>query len=298
MTLTSVLAPVDLSDDSKLGARLAAAIAKSDGATLTLFHVDVLPPFSENMAQRVAADVWQGYLDGRLRAAKEQFDQAMAWFDEYERKLVCVAPDSDVAEQIVRFARSREMGLVVMAAHGAQGSARFLLGSVTAGVAAISSCPILVARLRKENALPPDGEFRRALVAVADGNSIDGAIELTCTLTARDAKVELLHVEEQEPRATPALPKSVEEGLAEDRARVRAALERGATRLRFDGRTATVRTERGDAASVLLDRLAGLEYDLVVASARSERRRAGVLGKVAGRLLQHSPVPVALLPVD
>jgi nucleotide-binding universal stress UspA family protein len=51
-------------------------------------------------------------------------------------------------DQIVRAARGRKAGLIVMGTHGRTGVARFFLGSVAARVAATAPCPVLTVRGR------------------------------------------------------------------------------------------------------------------------------------------------------
>jgi len=52
------------------------------------------------------------------------------------------------AEQIVRAARSKRAGMIVIGTHGRTGLTRFLLGSVAARVLAIARCPVLTVRGR------------------------------------------------------------------------------------------------------------------------------------------------------
>ncbi|HEU5323472.1 MAG TPA: universal stress protein [Methylomirabilota bacterium] len=51
-------------------------------------------------------------------------------------------------EQIVRAAKGRRAGLLVIGTHGRTGVARFFLGSVAARVAATAPCPVLTVRGR------------------------------------------------------------------------------------------------------------------------------------------------------
>lgn len=54
--------------------------------------------------------------------------------------------DDFPADAIVRTAKLRNCGLIVMSSHGRRGAARLLLGSQTAGVLAHTTIPVLVIR--------------------------------------------------------------------------------------------------------------------------------------------------------
>ena len=52
------------------------------------------------------------------------------------------------ADRIVRTARGRRAGMIVVGTHGRTGAARFFLGSVAGRVVATAHCPVLTVRGR------------------------------------------------------------------------------------------------------------------------------------------------------
>ena len=56
--------------------------------------------------------------------------------------------DGVTHDQIVRFAKSRRVDLVVMGTHGRSGLAKLFLGSVAGRVVTAASCPVLTVKGR------------------------------------------------------------------------------------------------------------------------------------------------------
>lgn len=53
---------------------------------------------------------------------------------------------TSIAKEIVSFAKSHKIDLIVMGSHGRTGLDKFLLGSVTNGVSQRAHCPVLITR--------------------------------------------------------------------------------------------------------------------------------------------------------
>ncbi len=199
----------------------------------------------------------------------------------------------DVAIAIAGYIAEHGDDLVVMAPHGVGTSTHFLLGSVTSDVAANAACPVLVARQRKDLALPRDGAFRRLLVAVPVAGVDDEMVSWARALAAPGAHIELFHAFEPGERGLP-WPDFIADALKSTRAALRDGMEQTAERLEGEGFEASAQQTRGDAANELLERITGQECDAVLVGRRTPRGRAGVLGSVAQRLLRHSDVPVVV----
>lgn len=284
-----ILAPVDFSSDSMAAARVGLALADRYGASLTLFHVDQLPAFSEHMAERVSADIWAKYVQDRSRVIQQQLDGVVKELG--GGKVDTALARDDIAIAIASHVAEHSDDLVIMAPHGAGVSAQFLLGSVTSDVAANVGCPVLVARQTTALPLPRDGAFRRLLAAVP----VDGVDEEMVTwaqaLAAPDAQIELFHAFEPGERGLP-WPDFIADAVKSTRSALRDDLESAAEHLEKQGFAASVHTTRGDAASELLERISAQKCDVVLVGRRSPRGRAGVLGSVAQRLLRHAEAPV------
>lgn len=290
---TQVLVPVDFSDPSVEAARLGLSIAGRRHAGMTLVHVDALPAFSERMAQRVGPEVWGAYLERRNVVVRDRLNALARAIDgEGVRTLV---GRYDPADAIVASIAETGADLVVMAPHGAGASERFLLGGVAFEVPSNAPCPVLVTRHRP-GALPSDGRFRRPLVLGSEDAPTASLARLVAALVERDASVDLVDVLPTRELLEEAAPSPVGQSFEETRAQVLADLRRAASDFSRQGIRATVRLDTGDVSAWLLQRLVEGENDLVVVPARRPRARAGTLGVVARRLLQHSPVPVVTVP--
>jgi len=138
-TVSRVLAPVDLSDQSELVLNHAAALADAYAAPLDLLHVveeatypsayglDPLTPDLPNVQDRAreALETLAGELDLRT--------------DPVNIHVLA----GNAARDIVEFADEHEADLIVMATHGRTGLERFLIGSVAEKVVRRAPCPVV-----------------------------------------------------------------------------------------------------------------------------------------------------------
>lgn len=286
-----ILAPVDFSGDSMVAAQFGLTFAERYGATLTVFHVDQLPAFSERMAERVAADVWAEYVQDRSRVVQQQLDGLVRELG--GGRIETALARDDVAVAIAGHVAEHDDDLVVMAPHGAGSSTHFLLGSVTSDVAANAACPVLVARQRQGFTLPRDAAFRNLLLAVGPAGIDEEMLGWARALAAPGGRIELFHAYEPGERGLP-WPDFIADAVNSTRAQLRSELERTAEVLDKAGFEASAHTTRGDAAPELVDHIAKQGSDLVLVGRRSPRGRAGVLGSVAQRMLRHAEIPVVV----
>ena len=135
-----ILAPTDFSACSRSAVRRAAAIARSEAATLSVLHaVDyIAPPYAA-----VAIPEEYASQERIVAAARAQLSE---WLDEEG-----LTPDNTWVEvgsakrEVVRMARENAVDLIVMGTVGA-GALRALLGSATNGVLHDTPCDLLVVR--------------------------------------------------------------------------------------------------------------------------------------------------------
>lgn len=140
-----ILHPSDFSTASRAAFRKAIDMAKGSRAELLLAHVisPVVPMAGEGyvspaMYDQVAASTraWaQKQLDGLLAQAKKSHARVKGFI-----------LDGAPSDEIVRFARSRKVELIVMGTHGRKGIAKFFVGSVADRVVARATCPVLTVR--------------------------------------------------------------------------------------------------------------------------------------------------------
>jgi nucleotide-binding universal stress UspA family protein len=139
-----ILVATDGSALSMPAIRMAAGLAKALGAKLTGLTV-VAPYFPQDSGKAYAS------MSGFRRAVEKQARHALAAFNAEARSQGVAATAASVLggepwQVIVRAARARKCGLIVMASHGRRGLAGLILGSETTKVLTHSKIPVLVCR--------------------------------------------------------------------------------------------------------------------------------------------------------
>jgi nucleotide-binding universal stress UspA family protein len=295
MALTSVLAPVDFSEDSAQGARLAAMIARRHGARLSLLHVDGLPVYTKQVANAAAPAVWIEYLEQRDQALQQRLGE-FAERLEIETDSELSLARGDAAKAIQQHAQAGRHDLVVISPRGRGYGHQFLVGSVSAAVASAAPCPVLVARTRADGALWR-GEFARPLLAVSDQQFAEGALAVTLALAEKGTTIDLVHVLEGcEITLGPPLPGAFHAALQQRREELRDELLRLAEPALLEGFVASVQVETGDPSFSMLCRVENKRNELVVVSRKPTGNDRGYLANTAYRMVKHSPVPVLVVP--
>jgi len=295
MPLTSILAPVDFSEDSVRGASLARDIAGRHAARLTLLHVDGLPSYTEHVAQAAPAGGWADYFEQRdelLRQALRDLASRLQCPSDVE----CVLARGDAAKSIAEHARKQNCDLVVVSPRGSGYGHQFLLGSVSTELASSATCPVLVARARS-GPVSETGAFANPLVTVSNVQLAEQALSLTMDLTQRNTTVQLLHVlESLEISVGPPLPGAFQQAVQRRREELEAELRRLAEPIEREGFATSIRVESGNPSFSILCRLETDPSGLVVVSRKTRADGQGALATPAYRMLKHSPVPVLVVP--
>lgn len=294
MALSSILAPVDFSEDSVRGARLARDIAERHSARLTLLHVDGLPVHSPFVAKAASPEGWVRYLEQRDEVLEGQLRELA---DGLRRDdTACVVARGDAAKAIQEHARTRHHDLIVMSPHGSGYGHQFLLGSVSAAVASHAVCPVLIARVRSGPA-SLTGAFATPLVAVSDPELAERALTITTALAEPGTNVQLLHVLESfEVSLGPPTPGAFHEAVEQKRRELEAQFTRLAHTIEEQGFTSSVRVETGDPSFTLLCCIDQHPTGLVVVARKTRLESLEALSTPALRLVKHSPVPVLVVP--
>jgi universal stress protein A len=143
--LHRILVPTDFSKHSSNALTYAAAFAEKFGAELHLLHVvqdlslvlpdpvSGAPPIGPPLDQLTAAV--QVAMD---RLIQEKHLQAL--------KLIKEVREGAPFYEIIRYAKEKEIDLIVMGTHGRSGLVHVLLGSVTEKVVRKAPCPVLTVR--------------------------------------------------------------------------------------------------------------------------------------------------------
>jgi universal stress protein A len=144
-TIARILVPTDFSETADTALGYAAALAGKLGATLHLVHVFsdpyVLPAYAPDVYAPVPAvlrDEALHQVENELTARAATVDRAVPVTTAYVTGLT--------AKEIVRYATSNDIDLIVMGTHGRHGVAHFLLGSVAEHIVRIAPCPVLTVR--------------------------------------------------------------------------------------------------------------------------------------------------------
>jgi nucleotide-binding universal stress UspA family protein len=148
------LEPVAFADDGSRSARNAERVfrdwpifvdAPLSVVTVAETEVPVAAGFTPGLYDQV--------LESYTRSADEAREEVLREADSAARRLtdagmraVAVTLEGDPATEIVRFAKERDTGMIVMGTRGHTGLARLILGSVARNVLLHASCSVLIVR--------------------------------------------------------------------------------------------------------------------------------------------------------
>ncbi len=152
--LRRILVPTDFSKSSGSALKYAVAFAEKFGAEIHLLHVvqdlALFIPEAVLVAPAPAPPVEQF-----AAAARAALERAIA---DLRRPGLAVHPEvveGTPYEEIVRFARERDVDLIVIGTHGHTGLAHILLGGVTDKVVRRAPCPVLTVRPHEHEFVHP-----------------------------------------------------------------------------------------------------------------------------------------------
>lgn len=133
MKTKRILCPVDFSDASNIALDVASKLARETGATLFIVHVEENP-----------AVVSPGLFAGLPPASwpeNHQLAKTLPTATEvrFEHDLLV----GNVAQEIVDFAKKKDVDLIVLGSHGHSGLLRVLMGSVAEAVVRTAPVPVL-----------------------------------------------------------------------------------------------------------------------------------------------------------
>jgi len=195
MQMKKILVPIDTSDPSRAGLRLAIALAQQDQGTVTALYVDtdtetVTRTLTEHGRYVDAGRVAAHYLRS-VGAAVE------AWVQETPGEIraeVEIIDDRNADEAIVRFAAENDFDLICMSAFGKRGWQKLFLGSTAAAVVRRSPIPVLTIRKRDPRADDDQlyQDFRKVLVSVDLGEGSADVLRAGIALAVDAPRAELV----------------------------------------------------------------------------------------------------------
>jgi nucleotide-binding universal stress UspA family protein len=139
INVRKILYPTDFSSYSNQAYFHAVALAENHGASLTVLYVHT--PGGPAFTEETDPGHWRGQLE-QIRPINPGIPVDHVFLQ------------GDPAEEIIRYAASAEIDLIVMGTHGRTGLARLLMGSVAEKVLREAHCSVLVAKLLRGVAEP------------------------------------------------------------------------------------------------------------------------------------------------
>ena len=140
----------DFSPASLVALPHAIDLAKATGAELIIIHVLPSPiPIVADVTY-MDQETWDRIFAGARAEAHKHLDSLVARARETGVHTIGIVVDTGMvsapAEAIVRAAKDKAAGTLVLGTHGRTGVAKFFLGSVAARVVATAPCPVLTVR--------------------------------------------------------------------------------------------------------------------------------------------------------
>jgi nucleotide-binding universal stress UspA family protein len=295
VAVNTVLVAIDFSEQSQVALAHATAIARRDGASLTLLWVDpdgssAPAPIIHDAGEAVASLVAEQHAQSAKQLA-ELVDTAVAAGVETGARIERGHPD----EVIVAVGEEISADLIVTGTKGLTGFKRFFLGSVAERVVRTSHTHVLVARG------PADVAYRRILVPTDFSAYSRTALRLAVTLVEPGGDIDLFHAW-QYPPGTHGLAAGGEKvgPLADLRDDIiQANDERGADLVSGEVRsdiTVHFVQQFGPAGALIQDRIRDQLYDLIVMGTHGYRGfRRFLLGSVAEATVRHATCSVLVV---
>jgi universal stress protein A len=146
--IQKILAPVDLSNLSKVGLGYALEIAKSQGAEIVIYNTITVEetPFPQGDEEWVATQTELPKVKKTLDRRKKQLERFVT--DEFadfanNRRVRLEVEIGTPYKKIVEKAKQESVDMIVMSTHGRTGVLHMLIGSVTERVVRRAPCPVL-----------------------------------------------------------------------------------------------------------------------------------------------------------
>lgn len=144
--IRKILAPVDLSNLSKLGLRYALEIAQSQEAEVVVYNILTVEetPFPQGAEEWVAKQTELPKVKRTLDRRRKQLERFLAdEFDVQNHKVRLEVEIGTPYKKIVEKAQREGVDMIVMSTHGRTGVMHMLIGSVTERVVRRAPCPVL-----------------------------------------------------------------------------------------------------------------------------------------------------------
>jgi nucleotide-binding universal stress UspA family protein len=286
LTISKILVPIDFSKRCEAILLYTRLLAKKFQAEITLLHVTnpaMLLPSTGPMEP-------SAYPFPSITIEDESRRVEAFGVDELAglpvRRLTC---EGTPADQIVAFAQSERVDLIVMPTHGYGLFRRFLIGSVTAKVLHDVACPVFTGAHIEEHAKHPPDSFRTMLCALDLGPHSGKILQWASDLArAFDARLTIVNVI---PRMNAGVIAKVAKDWKADLSNFAfQELEKLASSIYLD--YASIEILDGDIIKTVCDAAASRHADLLVIGRGSDAHLPGRLKTNAYPLIRQAPCPV------
>lgn len=142
--LEKILHPTDFSDNSKLAMKYACSLAERFEAELHLVYVVADPLVS--ISPPMSGFLPEGYAQDIVESAASQLSSFPEADCVKDLAVVRKVLEGSAFLEIIRYARDKDMGMIVMGTHGYSGLMHLLMGSVAENVVRKAPCPVLTVR--------------------------------------------------------------------------------------------------------------------------------------------------------
>jgi nucleotide-binding universal stress UspA family protein len=187
MSLTTIVAGVDLSQPSDQALERAAALAQLNHAKLLVVHAETDDAPIEHVSNEMAEQLGRVSEALRIEEAKrlgERLDRM------HERGITAdlVGRAGPAGEVVAQVAAENHAELIVIGTHGRTGISRLLLGSVATAILRHAPCDVLVCR-----GTSGPSPFLRPLVATDFSPAAARALRNAAALTAPGTAIDVIH---------------------------------------------------------------------------------------------------------
>lgn len=284
-----ILVPTDFSAPSDAALAYARGLAGTFDATLHLLHV-----VDNEFLRPVVADPY-----AIEAAALRKLHDRLTDEDHRRFRVQPAVERADApADEIVSYARTHDIGLIVMGTHGRSGMAHLLVGSVAEKVVRTASCPVLTLHTAPAVSKGANAGMARILIPTDFSAPSDAALGCARILGERfGASLHLFHVLE-DPVVSGAFGSELFVTDSPDgrTARLKDAQVRLARQLTAGGRAGLVATTGvifGGTARTIVDYAADNTFDLIVMGTHGRTGIAHlVMGSVAETVVRSALCPV------
>lgn len=144
-TIKKILCAVDLSEHSKMVAEYAIAVAKAFDAEITVLYT--APSLSQYVGFHVPPSSIENFVGEIVSGAEQSMEEFIAEaFTDPAVKVEGKILSGYAAQEIIGYANTNGMDVIIMGTHGRTGIDRMLFGSVAEKVVKTATVPVMTIR--------------------------------------------------------------------------------------------------------------------------------------------------------